>query len=294
MMDQRYQSDSVEHYLQTSSYDHSEAEDEERLKQSPMTDSKYQHRSWSYIIRHEVDWHSLINMSTVHLLALWGVYRALVYGYRSYYTILFTYVLAALTGIGSLAGAHRYFSHRAFKAHWTFKLFLLFCQTTSGQRSVVRWAREHRTHHRFAGTDADCVNINRGFFFAHIGWLFLKPLPECARRMEECNVSDLTSDRLIWLQYVYYTPLMITCNALLPTAVTWLCFGEDLLNAFLWVFALRYVYTLHIAFSGKGWFQFFVQMIISLFFISLQATLCCTTLAVVPTIAAPLPPTARG
>jgi len=44
--------------------------------------------------------------------------------------------LAILTGIGALAGAHRYFSHRAYKAHWLLKLFLLVCQTASGQRSA--------------------------------------------------------------------------------------------------------------------------------------------------------------
>lgn len=237
----RYQSDNVEHYLQTTS---------EHEKPSTSLAERHKHRTWSYIIRNEVDWRILFNMSAVHILALWGIYRGVVYGYRSFYTPLFTYFFALLNAIGSLAGAHRYFSHRAFKAHWSFKLFLLFCQTTSGQRSVIRWAREHRTHHRFAGTDADCVNINRGFFFAHIGWLFLKPMPECARRMEECNVSDLTSDRMIWLQYVYYTPLMILCNAIIPTLIGWLWLGEDLLNAFLWVFALRYVYTLHVAFTG--------------------------------------------
>src|SRR5699024_9367149 len=75
--------------------------------------------------------------------------------------------IGVLTAIGTLTGAHRLFSHRAFKTHWTFRLSILVCQTIAGQGSAIRWAREHRTHHQYNGTDADCANINRGFFYAH-------------------------------------------------------------------------------------------------------------------------------
>lgn len=156
-----------------------------------------------------------------------------------------------LTGVGTLAGAHRLFSHRSFKTHWTFRLFLLTCQTIAGQGSAVRWAREHRTHHRFAGTDADCANINRGFFYAHIGWLLLKPHPERVKREAECDLSDLMADPMIKFQYDYYIPLMILLNIIIPTWVPYYFFDENPLDAFLGCFALRYVYTLHIAFCGK-------------------------------------------
>ena len=129
---------------------------------------------------------------------------------------------------------------------------------------MVRWAREHRTHHRYAGTDADCVNINRGFFFAHMGWLMMKPRPECVKRMAECNVSDLTSDPLIQFQYDYYEPLMILCNAVIPTFVPYYFFGEELFDSFLWVFALRYIYTLHVAFAGKCHIDFILALLIAL------------------------------
>lgn len=47
---------------------------------------------------------------------------------------LFTvYHIFLIGGIGLGPAAHRYFSHRAFKATRAFKLFLIFCQTVAGQ-----------------------------------------------------------------------------------------------------------------------------------------------------------------
>lgn len=102
-----------------------------------------------------------------------------------------------------------------------------------------------------------CIIFHVGFFFAHIGWLLMKPTPECARRMAECDVSDLTSDKLIKFQYDHYPSLMIICNAVIPTLIPYFYFGESLLESFLCAFALRYVYTLHVAFSGNSVLHYF-------------------------------------
>lgn len=42
------------------------------------------------------------------------------------------------------------------------------------QNSIYTWGRDHRVHHKYSETDADPVNIERGFFFAHCGWLMCK------------------------------------------------------------------------------------------------------------------------
>ena len=52
------------------------------------------------------------------------------------------------------------------------KLFGLFIQ-----RDAYTWAHDHRVHHKYSETDSDPHNAKRGFFFAHVGWLFLTPHP---------------------------------------------------------------------------------------------------------------------
>lgn len=222
---------------------------------SNMKDTQVYHhdpkRTWGYVLRNELNVRNIVLLTLIHTLAIWGFVRALVHGGGSVRLVLFTYLMGVLTAVGTLAGAHRYFAHRSYRAHWSVKLLLLICQTIAGQGSAIRWAREHRTHHRYTGTDKDCANINRGFFFAHIGWLMLRTHPECARAQAECNVRDLSGDWMIKLQYDYYEPLMLTFNVVLPTLVAHIWLGDALLDCFLSAFALRYVYTLHVAFCGK-------------------------------------------
>ena len=70
------------------------------------------------------------------------------------------------------------------------------------QFSVYYWSRVHRVHHKFADTDKDPTNINRGFLFAHIYWVF-RYKPECQKALDEIDLRDLESDEDVMLQYKY-------------------------------------------------------------------------------------------
>jgi stearoyl-CoA desaturase (delta-9 desaturase) len=91
-------------------------------------------------------------------------------------------------------------SHKAFKARWPLRLFLGFCQTLAGQTSIYEWCRDHRVHHKFADTDADPYNINRGFFFAHIGWMCLEKHPDVKSKGKVIDMSDLERDWIVRYQ----------------------------------------------------------------------------------------------
>src|SRR5262245_54781964 len=79
-------------------------------------------------------------------------------------------VLLYITGISITGGYHRYYSHRAFKAHPFVEPFLLFFGSMSAQGSVLRWGYDHRVHHAFVDTDKDPYSINKGFWYAHCLW----------------------------------------------------------------------------------------------------------------------------
>lgn len=62
------------------------------------------------------------------------------------------------------------------------------------QNSLFDWVRDHRVHHKYSETDADPHNSNRGFFFAHVGWLMMRKHPQVIRKGKQLDFSDLFQD----------------------------------------------------------------------------------------------------
>ncbi|MFL2938830.1 MAG: acyl-CoA desaturase [Opitutales bacterium] len=101
------------------------------------------------------------------------------------------------TGMSITLGYHRLFSHKAFKASWPVKLYVLLFGAAAFENSALWWSSEHRKHHKHVDTDDDPYDISKGFFWAHIGWLMfkLKPVPPLD------NVKDLRKDKLVMIQH---------------------------------------------------------------------------------------------
>jgi stearoyl-CoA desaturase (delta-9 desaturase) len=67
---------------------------------------------------------------------------------------------------------HRYFSHKAFKAHRFWQFVFAVMGNAAVQRGPLWWAAHHRHHHRFADQDNDVHSpLKHGFWWSHIGWL---------------------------------------------------------------------------------------------------------------------------
>lgn len=105
---------------------------------------------------------------------------------------------------GVTAGYHRYFSHRAFKTSRWFQFVLAVLAEMSAQRGVLWWAAKHRHHHRYSDTVDDVHSpLQRGFFYAHVGWIFDKKHDSADMSV----VPDLTRyPELVWLDRHYYVP----------------------------------------------------------------------------------------
>jgi stearoyl-CoA desaturase (delta-9 desaturase) len=128
---------------------------------------------------------------------------------------IFAVVLMVITSLSITGGYHRLFSHRTYDANPLFKILYLLFGAGAIQNSALIWCTEHRRHHRFVDTDQDPYSINKGFFFAHIGWILLKEDPRFAGQYEE----DLKKDKLVLLQHKYYFPIAIAVSFLFPMAV---------------------------------------------------------------------------
>jgi stearoyl-CoA desaturase (delta-9 desaturase) len=119
------------------------------------------------------------------------------------------------TGLAITVGYHRYFAHRTFDCHRVVQFLLLAFGAANLQNSVLNWASDHRYHHQYSDRDGDPYNVNRGFWWAHIGWMFYFYPSNRPYR----NASDLKTDRLILWQERYYLPLAIGTGFLLPMII---------------------------------------------------------------------------
>lgn len=126
---------------------------------------------------------------------------------------------------------------------------LAFWDTCALETDIYNWCRDHRVHHRFSETNADPHNSNRGFFFAHCGWLMLRKHPDVIEAGKKIDLSDLLRDPIVRYQRRFYLPLSLLCWAALPTAISMWAFNERPLYAFMYCVIFRYVYVVNVTWS---------------------------------------------
>lgn len=128
--------------------------------------------------------------------------------------VIFTIAFAAATNLSITAGYHRLFAHRSYEANPLVRAFYLLIGASAFQGSALKWSADHRIHHSKVDTDHDPYSINKGFWYAHIGWLFFKdstnPNPKAA---------DLEKDWMVRFQHRYYVPVAIVMGFGFPTLI---------------------------------------------------------------------------
>jgi stearoyl-CoA desaturase (delta-9 desaturase) len=129
--------------------------------------------------------------------------------------IILGIVFYIATGLSITAGYHRLFSHRTYKANPLLKLIYLLFGAAAFQNSALKWSTDHRVHHNHVDGDQDPYNINKGFFYAHIGWIFFKENAH-ANSIENFP-KDLVNDKLLMWQHRHYIPLAVLMGFVLPT-----------------------------------------------------------------------------
>jgi len=121
---------------------------------------------------------------------------------------------------------------------------LMLCNSVANQGSIFHWARDHRVHHKYSETDADPHNATRGFFFAHMGWLFVKKHPAVVEAGRELDFSDLKADSLVMFQKKLDPWFTLYMCFIMPAQIATL-WGEDFWNGFYVAGGLRYCVVLH-------------------------------------------------
>jgi stearoyl-CoA desaturase (delta-9 desaturase) len=157
--------------------------------------------------------------------------------------------------LGVTVGYHRYFTHGSFRAKRALRIALAVAGGLAAQGPVIGWVADHRRHHAFSDREGDPhspwlfgtspVALARGFWHAHMGWLFGRDKTNVDR-----FAPDLAADRDLRVVDRLF-PLWVVVSLLLPPLlgglITLSWWGA--LTAFLWAGLARISFQHHVTWS---------------------------------------------
>jgi len=150
--------------------------------------------------------------------------------------------LYTAVGLSVCAGYHRYFSHKSYESSSLVQIFYALFGAMAAQDSILKWSSNHRRHHVHAETEWDPYSITRGFWWAHIIWIFYSD-----DKLDFGNVRDLEKNRIIRWQHRWHVYVLIVLGLGLPTLIG--AFFGDAFAGLLWGGFLRIVAIHHSTFS---------------------------------------------
>ena len=192
----------------------------------------------------KLNYTNIVFLSGIPLISILGTVYWIKSGAFNLNTIILMAFMYTAVQLSITAGYHRLFSHKSFEAHPIVKALLLIFGAAAFQGTALKWSQDHRRHHRFIDdVEKDPYSINKGFWWAHIGWLFY----EGTRDYNPEEVPDLVKDKMVSLQFKYYLRLGFLVGFILPTLVSFI-FWHDLLGGFVVASALRLTLNYHSTF----------------------------------------------
>jgi stearoyl-CoA desaturase (delta-9 desaturase) len=159
------------------------------------------------------------------------------------------------TGLGVTVGFHRYFTHRSFKATRPLRIALAVVGSMAFQGSIITWVADHRRHHTFTDKEGDPHSpwlfgttpgaVAKGFFYAHLGWLFNRDQTNPAR-----FAPDLLADPAIARinrHFMWFSLASLAASAALGGLLSWSWWGA--LTGLFWAGLVRIAVLHHVTWS---------------------------------------------
>src|SRR4051794_30549524 len=160
-----------------------------------------------------------------------------------------------VSSLGVTVGYHRHFTHGSFKANRPLRIALAVAGGLASQGSVVDWVADHRRHHAFSDREGDPHSpwlfgtspaaIAKGFWHAHMGWLFERDQTNAER-----FAPDLLADRDVLAVDRLFVPLTVVTLGLpgvLGGLITWSLWGG--ITALFWAGLVRVALLHHVTWS---------------------------------------------
>ena len=106
-------------------------------------------------------------------------------------------VLQIVTGLlGITLCYHRLLAHRSFQVPKWLEYLLTLCGSLALQSGPIRWVATHRMHHAFSDRPQDPHSPSKGFWWAHMLWLFVPDEVLDTAAKCRCYVPELAKDRV--------------------------------------------------------------------------------------------------
>ena len=191
----------------------------------------------------DLNYKNILFITINHLLALYSFYYI-----NDYYTLVEVLLHYQLCGLGVTSGLHRLWSHRSYEARDFSRFLIMLLVLMANQGSIYHWFRDHRLHHKYSDTNLDPHNINRGFFFSHIGWLLTKKTKEVIEEGKKVDCSDLFNDWIVVLNNLLWPYGDLLMCYFIPGLYGYYRYGS-FIKGFLLFGCLRWVILSHATWS---------------------------------------------
>ena len=86
--------------------------------------------------------------------------------------LLFIFLGWLTGGVGICLTYHRLLTHGSFKVPKPVEYVLTLCAVLASQGGPINWVARHRIHHAYSDQEEDPHSPRKGFWWAHVFWLF--------------------------------------------------------------------------------------------------------------------------
>ncbi|MCH9643727.1 MAG: fatty acid desaturase [Gammaproteobacteria bacterium] len=163
----------------------------------------------------KINWINTLFLTITPIVAIIGTAFLLIHGMVAWQTWVLFVLFMGATGMSITMGYHRLFAHKTYKTAWPIRLIYALLGAACFEGSILEWSTDHRNHHRYTDTDRDPYDIKRGFWFAHIGWLFTLD----TTKRDFSNVEDLMQDPIVRWQHRYFIIISIVMSFVVPMLI---------------------------------------------------------------------------
>lgn len=151
------------------------------------------------------NWDTFSFVAIYHLLLI--ALLPFVIPHFSWNAVLVLFITNTIGGLSITVGYHRLFAHKTYNARPVFERVVLLTSTLAFQWSALAWSNDHRKHHKYVDTDRDPYSIKKGFWYAHMFWLF-----DYEQRIEAKTVQDLIDNPRVAFQHRHFLLLTLLVN----------------------------------------------------------------------------------
>lgn len=172
----------------------------------------------------------------MHLGALGGFFT---FSWPALGVCLFLWWLTG--GVGICLGYHRFFTHRSYETPKWMQYLLAVLGCMAGEAGPIAWVAAHRYHHTYSDQEQDPHSPLKGFFWAHMGWLFAREKNLASFEQYKRYAPDMAQDKfLVFLDRNHMIP------AIFLTAILYLLGG--------WPFVVWGIFVRSVLVYHSTWF----------------------------------------